>query len=142
MDPRTDEDGWNTPEYFLHVTRWWHLAAWVSVPIAMILCFSIYARLVVAWQWPVWPFMVIGLLPIALFAGLLAVPRRQLERALLAADGRLCTSCGYDLRACGLVGVCPECGRAFDAEVDARTWQGAGFAFLEDPERTSNGDRV
>lgn len=39
-----------------------------------------------------------------------------------AAAWRLCPHCGYDLQAC-TSGRCPECGRASDADRDARAWQ-------------------
>ncbi len=56
-----------------------------------------------------------------------SILRFRLRRAFLAAEGRLCTECGYDLRSSGDAGTCPECGVAFDTASDRRRWATAGF---------------
>ncbi|MFZ4576489.1 MAG: hypothetical protein ACOYN0_19050 [Phycisphaerales bacterium] len=64
-----------------------------------------------------------------LFVAIFAIARgqRRIKRAVLAAGGRACTNCVYDLGSLGETGACPECGRGFDSAADQRSWDRAGM---------------
>lgn len=56
---------------------------------------------------------------------------RRFRRALFASRFRLCTHCGYDLSTLGAAGICPECGREFDAARDVARWEQTGAPYAE-----------
>ena len=62
-----------------------------------------------------------------MFATFVFARRRAnwIRRAVRASSGRSCVGCVYDLSGLGDSGVCPECGRVFDAAADRRAWERA-----------------
>ncbi len=64
-----------------------------------------------------------------LFAALFCISRgqRRIKHAVLAAHGRACINCVYDLRGLGDTGSCPECGHPFDSAADRQCWARAGI---------------
>ena len=57
---------------------------------------------------------------------------RRFRTALFAARFRLCTHCGYDLSALPPpTGLCPECGREYDAARDVERWTRTGAPYTE-----------
>ncbi len=80
-----------------------------------------------------WPF-ISALIPIGIFLPqfvvmwILMVKTRKLRRIWRESGGRVCTHCGHNLAGLADLGVCPECGEAFDTHVDRTRWAGAaGF---------------
>jgi hypothetical protein len=47
---------------------------------------------------------------------------RRSQAALIAAQGRLCLNCRYDLGASAPSGACPECGEPYDVGALKRGW--------------------
>ena len=60
-----------------------------------------------------------ALLPYARF---IARRRCRVRLRLIAARGRMCFRCGYDLCGLGDAGACPECGEAFVLEALRERW--------------------
>lgn len=58
---------------------------------------------------------VIGAAAVAGGLTIITVTRRRIRRKLAAAGGRLCIGCSESLAGLADVGVCPACGKAFDA---------------------------
>ncbi|QQS10342.1 MAG: hypothetical protein IPK69_06900 [Phycisphaerales bacterium] len=107
---------------------WWWL-----VPVLAIV------GLVVAWAiFPGWmskAMMTLGAwMPLVLFGpqfvimGILFRRQRQIRRAYRESGGRLCGNCLQNLSGLDDVGVCPECGRAYDIERDRTMWKNANIA--------------
>jgi len=74
------------------------------------------------------PTVVLGygalLLVLAAWHGVNQQSRYAAMRARLkAADGKLCTYCGYDLRECESGNPCPECGRTWDKVAAVAAWR-------------------
>lgn len=70
---------------------------------------------------------VFGLLPLAVFLPVAWWRARRVRREFQAAAGRLCTHCAYNVGPLGERGTCPECGKPFAAQADARRWSQAGY---------------
>lgn len=66
---------------------------------------------------PAWCFSPVFVAFLGIWSG-----QRRIKRAVLAAHGRACVNCVYDLNGVGDGGVCPECGRPFDIAADQRSW--------------------
>ncbi len=66
----------------------------------------------------------LGLVPLVVINPVYLWRTAWVRRSLAAARGRLCTHCAYDVSGLEAAGTCPECGRAYDAEADARVWEG------------------
>jgi Na+/melibiose symporter-like transporter len=47
---------------------------------------------------------------------------RRLYLRVERSDSRLCLECGYDLRASGEAGICPECGTPFEIAEVRKRW--------------------
>ncbi len=71
--------------------------------------------------------LVFGLMPIGVVWPLFVLRRVRIRKQFNDARGRLCTHCAYNLLPMNDQGICPECGKPFDASADAETWQLAGF---------------
>jgi len=101
--------------------QWWQLGTMLvygAVTLSMINYTPLIARLGWLNFW----------MPVGIFAPvfviLFMVHRRlsHIKKALKVADGRACGMCLYDLSGQAETGVCPECGRAFDAAADQLSW--------------------
>jgi len=75
--------------------------------------------------------LAVGVLPLLVFMPIWVRRMKHARREFDAADGRLCTHCGYNVGPLGDAGVCPECGERFEARADAATWQIIGFTVPE-----------
>lgn len=52
---------------------------------------------------------------------------RKLKKRVLAAEGRVCTNCGYVLVGLQTEGICPECGVRYVIEACQTSWKNSGF---------------
>jgi len=71
------------------------------------------------------PFVPVAASHVWLFGGLLLcrLYKRGLRRRLVAAEGRLCTNCCYDLSAHDEKGICPECSTAYSVGELRQDWR-------------------
>ena len=67
--------------------------------------------------------------PLAWYIAMDVWAEARVRRPFDAAEGRLCTECGYSLRGLGDDGDCPECGTAFHAWLDQRRWGRVGMVW-------------
>lgn len=84
---------------------------------------------------PLWALPGIPLAIVTTTFGAIWLTRRhkaRIKRAVMAASGRACLGCVYDLSGMSETGACPECGRRFDIAADRRAWTQAGM-FEERP---------
>lgn len=102
---------------------WVVLVLWFLVPIGLLIVMGTNAVM----PEHLW-------IPVLMWSVVLLTPRvlgwwylRRYQRLFRAAGGRLCVSCGQDLRGLGESGICPECGQAFDVQLDRRRWKAAGI---------------
>lgn len=104
------------------MSRWiYRYAVLVLAPLfAMMLC-AVIIPSSVPWRWHV-QWGLLGVQAAAAVVGVLGLWR--LRRSLRRAGGRLCLRCCYDLSGHEREsGVCPECGRSYDWESDAKRWR-------------------
>ena len=71
--------------------------------------------------------LVLALIPLFIMWPMFFLGRRRMHTEFNEAGGRLCTHCAYNLAPMGERGICPECGKAFDAQTDEAMWTKAGF---------------
>lgn len=86
--------------------------------------------------------LVLGLTPVLVVNPLYLWRTWWLRRAVDAADGRLCTHCAYDVNGLDEKGACPECGGAYDIEVDRETWLRVRRRGADSIESTENGAKA
>ena len=67
---------------------------------------------------------------------------RHIRRALLRSEGRLCTSCAYDVSTLAPAGTCPECGGSYDIEKDRVVWEAVGVRYGEGGDEPGVGGSV
>ena len=67
-------------------------------------------------------FVLCNIVAMIILAAITLWARRVVHRRVLGANGRLCPSCMYDLRAIGESGRCPECGTRYRARWLWRRW--------------------
>ena len=101
--------------------QWWQRGTMVvcfAATLPIIMLTPLMSRL--AWS-EIWmPMAIVAPVFVVLFMMRRRVSR--ITRALKAANGRACVACLYDLSGQAETGVCPECGRAFDAAADQLSW--------------------
>jgi hypothetical protein len=61
-------------------------------------------------------------LPVVVFWAPALFIRWRFEKEMVASGFGLCCHCGFDLRGSPAVGVCPECGKAYDLPSMRREW--------------------
>lgn len=72
--------------------------------------------------------LLVGTVPLGVIWGWWLFRTRHIRRAV-AAGGRLCTHCAYDVSALSPSGTCPECGGPFDMEKDKALWKAGGARY-------------
>ena len=77
-----------------------------------------------AWRLLAFPGVMLAVLSAPMFWAIRRVLRgqRRIKRAVRAAEGRACIHCVHDLNGLGHSGMCPGCGRSFDAAAAQRSW--------------------
>ena len=86
------------------------------------------------WFSPLWALPGIPIAIVTTTFGTIWYTRRHRARikvAVVAASGRACVGCVYDLSGMGETGACPECGRPFNIAEDRRSWARAGMCEIE-----------
>ena len=109
----------------------WHLVIVFGPPMAFVFCYM--AMLSSDWLYTNWlrryatahglfPTVAswVWIFPSMLLCGLYT---RGLRRRLVAAEGRLCTNCCYDLSAHDEKGICPECSTAYSVGELRQDWR-------------------
>lgn len=95
---------------------------YLALVLAPVLCLAAAPLLLRSVRWE--RYVEWGLLALLCAAGLTgALLFRRLRRSLRRAGGRICLRCGYDLSGQDEeTGICPECGRRYDWDLDALQW--------------------
>ncbi len=92
---------------------------WIPL-LGVLIYFKIARGLPTAWYVP----LLVGLIMLAVIPSALVFPLWvvRLQRRVVAANGRICPNCLYDLRTLDGAQVCPECGWDIVSEPPAETW--------------------
>jgi len=103
---------------------WWYAGTSLYLPAAPIFVFwpGVQQRLLALGVWASILMTLAMIMPMFVASIMVRRGLSRINRAVKAANGRACVACLYDLSGQADTGVCPECGRAFDADVDHRTW--------------------
>jgi hypothetical protein len=107
----------------------WIAAMFVCITVVAVAAPFVLWRLVPRVS-PLWALPGIPLVIVTTTFGTIWYTRRhkaRIKRAVLAASGRACVACVYDLGGMSDTGDCPECGRRFDIAADRRSWKQAGM---------------
>jgi hypothetical protein len=111
----------------------WVAAVFVCTALSVVAA-PFLLRHIAPWISPLWALPGIPIAIVTTTFGSMWCMRRHSARikvAVMAASGRACVGCVYDLSGMGETGACPECGRPFNIAEDRRSWARAGMCEIE-----------